>query len=114
VATASEIAYVRELINEPDENGAWSDDRISEFIEQNRNSDGTVNLKLPASDIWGVKAVAFSQLVDVSESGSSRKMSQLFENALKLQKSLKDGAETPPEVVDPLADRPYSRAITRA
>lgn len=112
MATASEIAYVRQLINEPDDSNGWNDERIDEFIENNREADGTVNLKLPASDIWGVKAVAFSKMVDVSESGSTRKMSQLFENALKLQKSLL-GASTPPEIIDPLADRPQTRAITR-
>jgi len=113
MATAAEIAYVRELINEPDENGAWPDDRIDAFIEANRQADGTINLKLPASDIWGVKATTFSQLVDVSESGSSRKMSDLLKNALLLQKSLRDGAETPPDILDPLADRPQTRAIVR-
>ena len=113
MATTAEIAYVRELINEPDASNGWTDERISTFIENNRNADGTINLKLPASDIWGVKAVAFSKMVDITESGSSRKMSQLFENALKLQKSLREGDDGLPDVEDPLANRPRTRAIVR-
>lgn len=113
MATTAEIAYVRELINEADATNGWTDDRIGTFIESSRNADGTINLKLPASDIWGVKATSFSQMVDVAESGSSRKMSDLLKNALLLQKSLREGDDGLPDVVDPLANRPRTRAITR-
>ena len=113
MATVDEIAYVRELISEPDDSNGWTDERIETYIESNRNADGTINLKLPASDIWGVKATSFSQMVDVSESGSSRKMSDLLKNALLLQKSLREGTDTPPDPVDPLANRPRTRAIVR-
>jgi len=113
MATVAEIAYVRELISEPDDSNGWTDARISTFIENNRNADGTINLKLPASDIWGVKATSYSTMVDVTESGSSRKMSDLLKNALLLQKSLREGDDGLPDVVDPLALRPRTRAITR-
>ena len=36
MATTAEIAYVRELINEPDDSNGWTDERIDTFIENNR------------------------------------------------------------------------------
>lgn len=113
MATASEIAYVRQLINELDATNGWTDVRITDFIEKNRDATGFVNLKMAASDIWGAKATTFSQLVDVSESGSSRKMSDLLKNALLLQTSLRQAAVSPVAPVNPLAKRPKTRAIVR-
>lgn len=112
MATASEIALVRQLINEPGDDNGWTDERIGELIEANRDSEDAVNLKLVASDIWGIKASSFSKMVDITESGSSRKMGDLLKNALLLQKSLRE-TTAPVEVADPLADRPRTRAITR-
>jgi hypothetical protein len=106
VATESEIAYVRDLIGEPDDSNGWSDERIGTII------DGSTSLRLAASDIWGVKASKFTKMVDITESGSSRKMSQLFSNALAMQKALREDEETE-DPVDPLADRPRTRAIIR-
>jgi hypothetical protein len=106
MATASEIAYVRQLINEPDDSNGWTDVRIAEFID---NADTT---RLAAADIYGVKASSYEKLVDISESGSSRKMSDLLKNALLLQKALREG-EDDGEIVDPLANRPRTRAIVR-
>lgn len=113
MATESEISLVRQLINEPDDTNGWTDPRIDALIEANRNTDGTVNLRWVASDIWGIKASSYSTMVDVSESGSSRKMGDLLKNALLLQKSLREGNEMPPEEEDPLANRPRTRAIVR-
>lgn len=113
MATAAEVAYVRQLISELDDTNGWTTTRITEFIEANRDSTGYANLKMAASDIWGVKATSFSKMVDIAESGSSRKMSDLLKNALLLQKSLREGATGPEEPGDPLKDRPRTRAITR-
>ena len=112
MATEAEIAYVRQLVHELDPDGEWPDTRIDAFIENSRNADGTANLRVAAADIWGVKASSYSTMVDISESGSSRKMSDLLKNALLLQKSLRDGDETP-DIEDPLANRPRTRAIIR-
>lgn len=107
MATTSEIAFVRDLIGEPDDSNGWTDDRISQFI------DGTKSLNLAAADIWGAKATSYSKMVDISESGSSRKMSGLLDNALKLQKSLREGEVAEDNDIDPLANRPRTRAIIR-
>lgn len=107
MATTDQIAFVRDLIGEPDDSNGWTDERIGKFI------DGTKSLNLAAADIWGSKATSYSKMVDISESGSSRKMSGLLDNALKLQKSLREGEVAEDNDVDPTANRPRTRAIVR-
>lgn len=106
MATAAEIAYVRELIGEPDGSNGWTDTKIGTFIDESAST------RLAASDIWGVKASKYSKMVDISESGSSRKMSGLLDNALKLQKALREG-DAAGELPDDLVNRPRTRAIVR-
>jgi hypothetical protein len=85
MATADEIAALRGLINEPDENcEGWEDDRLAELI------DGSGSLNSVAHTIWLSKASSYSTLVDVSESGSSRKLGDLYKNALAMAKMFKD------------------------
>lgn len=107
MATTEQIAAVRDMIGEPDDTNGWTDDKIAEFI------DTTKSLRFAASDIWASKASKFSNLVDISESGSSRKMSGLLDNALKLAKAFRDGELAEDGGVDPLANRPRTRAIVR-
>lgn len=79
MATAEEIALVREYINElTDENG-WSDARITTFV------DAVTSLPYAAADIWAVKAGTYAGLVDVSESGSSRKLGDLLKQAQSME-----------------------------
>lgn len=49
------------------------------------------NLRAAAAQIWDEKAAALAGLVDVTESGSSRRMSQASANALALARSYRDG-----------------------
>lgn len=39
-----------------------------------------------ASSIWGERAAAYAGVVDTTESGSSRRLSQLHDQALKMQR----------------------------
>lgn len=78
MAEPGDIAKVREYVGEPNVSEGWTDERIASFI------DGAKNLKLAASEIWIVKAGTFSAVVDVTESGSSRKMGSLQDKALKM------------------------------
>jgi hypothetical protein len=75
MATPTDIARVREYIAEADDSNGWTDPRIGMYIDEN------TGLYAAAADIWGVKASAYAALVDVSESGSSRRMSSLHTNA---------------------------------
>jgi hypothetical protein len=46
--------------------------------------DASKNINEAASYVWQTKASQYSTLVNVSESGSSRSMGQMFEHALKM------------------------------
>jgi hypothetical protein len=46
--------------------------------------DASKNMNEAASFIWQSKAAQFSTIVDVAESGSSRKMGDMFNHALQL------------------------------
>lgn len=54
----------------------------------------TGNLRAAAAQIWDEKAAKLAGLVDVSESGSSRRMSQAHANALGMATALRDGDVT--------------------
>jgi hypothetical protein len=107
MATTEEIAAVREMIGEPDDTNGWTDEKIGDFI------DAAKSTRLAAADIWSSKASKYSTMVDISESGSSRKMSGLLDNALKLAKAFREGETAEDTDVDPLANRPRTRAIVR-
>jgi hypothetical protein len=107
-ADAADIIFVRELINEIDETGGWTDERITTFIDRYPKK----NLFLSAADIWIVKAGSFSSAVDVSESGSSRKLSSLMTNALAMAKYYRDQGNGQ-EAQDPLKSAPFTVAIVR-
>lgn len=77
MATPTEIERVREYVAEPNEDGGWTGPRIAAYIDESGS-----DLYLAAAEIWGVKASAYAGMVDVSESGSSRRMSGLHQNAI--------------------------------
>lgn len=87
MATPDEIARVREYISEPDDTNGWTVQRIGPYIDE------ASSLYSAAADIWGVKASAYAGLVDVSESGSSRALGQLRENAFEMERYYRDKAE---------------------
>jgi hypothetical protein len=78
MATAEQIAELRELAAELDDENGWTDDRLGDII------DSSVSVNQAASRVWYRKASALAGLVDVSESGSSRKLSDLHKNALAM------------------------------
>jgi hypothetical protein len=87
VATAEEIAAFRLLINEADDAEPYSDLGLS-----NRLDAATSPMAL-AKEVWLEKAASYASLVNVTESGSSRSMSDLHKNALAMAKGF--GAEDP-------------------
>lgn len=91
MATEEQIFELRGLISEPDDSNGWTDERLSSLI------DGTATMNAAAARGWLLKAGEYASLVDVSESGSSRKLSDLRKNAMEMSQyygSL-DGAATP-------------------
>lgn len=100
--TPENITLVREYVAEPDAAGSWTDARISSIIE------ASTTLKEAAETIWRAKAASYAHLVDITEGGSSRKMSSLYTNALAMADSMRD------DVVDASGRRrPTTRAIVR-
>lgn len=68
----------------------------------------TIDLKgvdTAAADIWEQKASGFSQLVNVSESGSSRAMGDLYKNALQMAAFYRGKDATPDVVAKPARTR---------
>jgi hypothetical protein len=78
MATSAEIAAFRLLIGQPEDAEPYTDQFLSARL------DSAASDQALAAVIWREKAASFSELVDVSESGSSRKLSDLYKNALTM------------------------------
>lgn len=78
MATAEEIASLRLLIAETEDDLPYSDEVLGERL------DGATSLQGLAQSIWTEKAAAYAELVSTSESGSSRQLSDLHKNALAM------------------------------
>ena len=88
MATAAEISTVRDNVNEPND-ATFSDEVIEALIDAGGTDSASAAL-------WRKKAAAFAELVDVSEAGSSRKMSDLYKNALAMASHFDAQAGTEP------------------
>jgi hypothetical protein len=84
VAAAIDIAELRDMLNEPDDTNGWTDQKLSDLIDYWPTLNGA------AASGWTAKAARYSELVNVSESGSSRSLGDLFERALKMAKYYRD------------------------
>lgn len=102
MASPEDIATLRGLVGEPDDSNGWTDEKLGDII------DGETSLNLAASKVWVLKAGQFAHLVDVSESGSSRKLSDLRKNAMEMG-SYYAGLGAPV----PVADVPVIQRIRR-
>lgn len=92
MATADDIAALRLLIAEPDQD-TYSDEELS-----NRLDAGTEYVV--AFDIWTEKAASAAGLVDISEGGSSRKLGDVYEQALGMAEAMRQralSATSPPD-----------------
>ncbi len=96
MATIEEIEELRDLINEPDDTNGWTDEKLATLL------DATLTMNEAASRAWSMKATTVAALVDVSESGSSRKLSDVHKNYLAMAKHFGDlDGGTEPETVSP-------------
>lgn len=87
MATAEQIVSLRLLIAEPNDVAPFSDAELGERIDA-ADSD----LDLVAYEVWTEKAASYAGAVDTTESGSSRKLSQLQDNALEMAASFQTRA----------------------
>ncbi len=78
MAAEEQVLALRELIAEPDDSNGWTDERLGRAI------DAAATVNAAASAVWYQKAAIFANLVDVSESGSTRKLSDLRKNAMEM------------------------------
>lgn len=78
MATAAELIELRDYINEPDNTNGWTEEKLTDYLTRYSNT------LRAASEAWAVKASQFAEVVDVSESGSSRSLGALFDRAQKM------------------------------
>jgi hypothetical protein len=99
--TPEERMQLRRMIGDVTEPYAYNDDQIDEWLTA---TDG--DARSAASTFWYAKATSYSEMVDISEAGSSRKNGDLFKNAMQLAKSFDDNdGENDPEVILPSTTR---------
>lgn len=78
MATALELASLRDYINEPDDTNGWDEEKLADYLTRYSTGYGA------AAAIWGVKASQYVELVNVSESGSSRSFGDMFARAKEM------------------------------
>jgi hypothetical protein len=106
MATPTEIARLRRLIGEPNDTAPWSDAVLAAIIDE------ATDLDVAALEVWEAKAATAASLVDTAESGSSRRLSQMHDQALKMVAHYR-AATAPTELPDDLAGYTYTLPIER-
>lgn len=99
------------MIEEETDADGWSEVALNLIASQYINADGTYNLNGIAGKVWGIKAASYVESVDTSESGSSRKASQMFDHAIKMAQ-LFDGGDGDED--DASIPAPRSTRVVRA
>lgn len=80
MAEAILIEELRRATNILENAEPYTDDYLSSLLD-------SLGFELAATQLWTEKAASYAGMVDVTESGSSRRMSQLADNALKMAQS---------------------------
>jgi hypothetical protein len=78
MATNDDYLRLRRMTGEDDGESKYKDTDLDDFIQR-----AAGDLNLAASLVWGEKASAVADLVNINESGSSRSLSDLFDHAKK-------------------------------
>ena len=104
MATPAQIAELRIMINQPENVEPWTDETLGMLIDAKQG-----DLQAAAYSVWEGKAAQVAHLVDISEGGSSRKMSDMYKNFLVIRDTFA------PDDDGPGARRPpMTRAIVRS
>lgn len=80
MATTDQITQLRRMIGELEDTAPWTDPDVERLV------DGSASLNEAAMKGWQEKAAMYASMVDTTESGSSRRLSQLQDQALKMAK----------------------------
>lgn len=80
MATEAEVEALRLMVGEPEDEFPYTNAALSTKIDE------VGDLNLAAYNIWTEKASATAGLVNTSEGGSTRSMSDLHQNALRMAK----------------------------
>jgi len=76
MAEPMDVEAVKDLM--PGEEDDWDDAKISDYLDAGKTVPQVLQL------FWESKASKLHSMIDISESGSSRSMSRLYDNAMKL------------------------------
>lgn len=102
MATAQELATLRDYINEPDDENGWTEEKLEAYLTTYGS------LYRAAGAAWSVKASGYAELVNVSESGSSRSLGDLFDRARNMSLyyvGLADNEDNPIVSTGPVINR---------
>jgi hypothetical protein len=108
MATAEQIAELRLKISEPDNVEPYTDQVLSDAIDEANGDTNAV-----AGSIWQTKAASYAEMTDISEAGSSRKNSQLYKQALEMADYFSSQSEGE-DAGEAGTDFPTTRASVRA
>lgn len=86
-----------------------ADDDTYEYETLAALIDDLGSVEAAAATIWGEKAASFAGVVDTTESGSTRRLSQLHQQALAMQKFYGG----PDEVTDDTGGRSFTVGVER-
>lgn len=102
MASSEDVARLRRMADEPG-TSTYTDEALSALI------DAEGSLDAAAAVVWREKAAAAATLVNTSESGSSRSMQQVHQNALEMAKFYAGRVTTVAETTD----APFTVGTTR-
>jgi hypothetical protein len=107
MADPTEVAAVLALLGPYATAEGWTEERVGALL------DAGLTPNQIARDFWIQRSASTATMVDMSESGSSRKLSDINKNALAMAKMFRDAADD--EIEDPpIAPRAVTtRAIRR-
>lgn len=88
MATPEQIAELRFNIKEPNNVEPYTDEFLGAMID-------AYGVNTSTSKVWTGKAASVAHLMDISEGGSSRKMSDLHKNYLTIAAAYEDGTADP-------------------
>ncbi len=77
MATESEILRLRRAADIPEDDPIYTDEVLGAMIDE-------LGFNMAACTLWREKASSYAGLVDITESGSSRRFSQLYSQALAM------------------------------
>lgn len=107
MATDEKVASLRRMAGEPTTD-TYTNEALSAIWDAAGSADGA------AAAVWREKAAALADLVNTSESGSSRSMGDLYKNALEMARFYEKKVADALTPVVPSGDYPMTVDIERA